>query len=151
RIGPGWLIVGLTLSLALAAQENDSLAKRLDRLARWLKSPRESIRLEAVTELNDISIESARPLLLRAVQDTSTVVRAAAATSLARSHDPQVVPFLRPLLKDSDEHIRAEGVWALANCGGKGVLPDVIPLCREDASGLVRFRAVWGLALIGDK
>jgi HEAT repeat protein len=39
----------------------------------------------------------------------------------------------------------------LSQIGGKEVLPEVVKLAREDPSGIVRFRAVWGLAHIGDR
>ncbi|MEI6082834.1 MAG: HEAT repeat domain-containing protein [Verrucomicrobiota bacterium] len=142
------IIVCFALTGLLLAQEPES---RLDRLTRWLRSPRASIREEAVTELDTVPINSALPLLLSALSDSSTVVRAAAASSLARTADKRAVPALRPLLKDDDEHVRAAAVWALCHTAGKAILPDVLSMCLDDASGIVRFRAVWGLAFIGDK
>jgi len=146
------LIVSLVFAGLLFAQEPETrLDRQIDRLTRWLRSPRASIREEAVTELDTVPIANALPLLISALSDSSTVVRAAAASSLARAHDKRAVPALRPLLKDDDEHVRAAAVWALCHTGGKAILPEVLPLCRDDASGIVRFRAVWGLAFIGDK
>ncbi|MCG3148457.1 MAG: hypothetical protein PCFJNLEI_01901 [Verrucomicrobiae bacterium] len=146
-----FLFSSVVLAGVLLAQDSAPALQQIDRLSRWLRSPRESIREEAVAELNTVAIDRALPLLVVALSDSSTVVRAAAATSLSRAQDPRVVAALRPLLKDPDNHVRAAAVWGLCHTGGKAVLPDVLPLCLDDASGLVRFRAVWGLAIIGDK
>src|SRR6266436_1331255 len=97
------LLAGL---VALAVRATDSSTDdRLDRLARWLRSPRESIRLEAVTELSSVPVADALSLLLSALTDTSVVVRAAVSGVLQHSRDPRVIPALRPLLKDADEHV----------------------------------------------
>lgn len=145
-------IVGLTITGLLCAREPESnLDRQLERLARWLRSPRTSIREEAVAELDRVPIDKALPLLLSSLHDSSTVVRAAIANSLIRSDDRQTITALRPLLQDGDEHVRAAAVSTLSRTAGKTILPDLLPLCRDDASGNVRFRVVEGLAWIGDK
>ncbi len=145
------MLIGLIAPIFGTAQETDSLSRRLDRLGRWMRSPRESIRLEAIVELQDIPNPNACTLLLSAVTDTSSVVRASVVSALSRTKDKRVVPAIRPLLKDSNEEVRASAAWTLCQSRDKTLLPDILALCRTDPSGLVRFRAVWGLAKIGDR
>jgi HEAT repeat protein len=145
-------VSGLTACLFLAnivcAQQADP---QLARLARWLKSPDASVRLDAVRELATLPPARSTPLMIGALKDPSAEIRGAAAWQLSQAKAPRVVEALRPLLKDDDDRVRAAATWSLSHVGGKAVLPDIIPLCRNDASGIVRFRAVWGLAFIGDK
>lgn len=135
----------LLLVVSASAQEN-----RLDRLSRWLRSPRASIRLEALTELEDLPVEHALPLLLPMMTDTNASVRSAAAWALRRSRADAAVAALRPLLKDDDEHVRAAAVGALCHNSGSALLSELARLGREDVSGSVRYRAISGLAVIGD-
>jgi hypothetical protein len=146
------IIVGLTIAgLLFAQQPESSLDRQIDRLTRWLRSPRASIREEAVAELDRVPIANARPLLITALRDSNAVVRASAANSLIRAEDNGAIMALRPLLNDPDEHVRAAAVWSLCHTTGKPILPQVLPLCCDDVSVLVRVRAVSGLACIGDR
>lgn len=145
-------LTALLLTAILLAQEAGTpMARQVDRLARWLRSPRESIREEAIAELQTVPITNALPLLISALGDSSTVVRAASATALARSQDPRVVAALRPLLKDEDDQVRAAAAWSLGHCGDRTVLPELLPVCRDDVSSVVRYRAVQSVGLLGDR
>ena len=139
------LAVFLLLPLSLFASDE------IERLQRSLKSPSEQNRLEALRELAAYPAAQSTPLILTALSDANSTIRGTAAWQLYSIKDPRVVPALRPLLKDSDDRVRAAAAWSISHIGGKAVLPDILPLCRDDASGVVRFRAVWGLAFIGEK
>ena len=151
-----WLLTGsvaflLAFSPAFAQTPPPKTDPQLDRIARWLNSKDESVRLEAVRELSQIRKPEAADLLLKALADTSASVRGAAAWTVESAPDPRIVSKLRDLLSDQNEQVRAAAVWSLSHTGGSAVLPDVIRLGKDDPSSVVRFRAVWGLAFIGDK
>ena len=76
--------------------------KKFERLARWLKSPDESVRVDAIQELTSMRDPAGIPLVLQSLQDTNAVVRGAAAWSLLLFRDPRVVSALRPVLNDED-------------------------------------------------
>jgi HEAT repeat protein len=145
-----WALPGLCLAQVSKPTQTET-NKKFERLARWLKSPDESVRVDAIQELTSGHDPAAIPLILQCLQDTNVSVRGAAAWGLLLSRGPQVVSALRPVLNDEDDRVRAAAVWSLSHAGGRAVLPDVIRLATNDASGVVRFRAVWGLAFCGDK
>ena len=145
-----WALPGLCL--AQVSNSTQTVAeKKFERLAHALRSPDESVRLEAIQELGSSHDPASIPLFLQGLQDKNTTVRSAAESGLLLYHGPQVASALRPLLNDEDDRLRAAAVWSLSHVGGRAVLPDVVRLATNDASGIVRFRAVCGLAFCGDR
>jgi len=142
-----------TASLIFAQQTPTSAnSAQLSRLDRWLRSPDESVREDAIRELSALRDPSATPLLLRGLQDSNEVIRATAAWSFCLgSSNPEIISGLRKALNDGNDRVRASAVWSLSHIGGRAVLPDVVRMATNDASGIVRFRATWGLAFIRDK
>jgi HEAT repeat protein len=146
----------LLLAPATAQQDAPQSNSHLQRLSRWLKSRDETVRLDAVKEASTLPKSESLPFLMQALKDPSAEVRSVAAWSLENVKDPQAVTALRQLLKEEkgdtegSDRVRAAAVWSLSHIGGRQVLPEVAKLAKEDPSGIVRFRAVWGLASIGD-
>jgi len=139
-----------TRVIVVAAQEPDAKTRQIERLGRWLNSTDQQTRLDAVRELSNLPQPDALPLILVAIKDPASDVRAAAAWSLERFPDPHSIAALRVTLKDQDDRVRAASAWAISHIGGSAVLPDVEALIT-DSSPLARFRAVWGLGIIGDR
>jgi HEAT repeat protein len=126
----------------LGAAETDSSRQQLERLAGWLRSPDEGEREDAIRELANLHSPEAFSLMLHGLQDTNAAIRASAAWSLVLApSSPETIIALRKVLADDNDRVRASAIW----------LPDVVRLATNDASGIVRFRAVWGLAFIHDK
>src|SRR5690242_11603219 len=104
-----WLLVlalpGLCLAQASGPMPTET-DKKFERLARWLKSPDESVRVDAIQELATIHDLAVVPLILQCLQDTNTAVRGAAAWSLLLYRGPEVVNALRPVLNDEDDRVR---------------------------------------------
>lgn len=151
-LATGCIAGALLVAGTLRAAETDSSKQELARLAKWLQSPDESEREDAIRELSNLRTRDAFSLMAHGLQDTNASIRASAAWSLVLAPPtPDTINALRKVLADDNDRVRASAVWTLAHIGGKAVLPDVVRLATNDASGIVRFRAVWGLAFIRDK
>ncbi|MCS7048370.1 MAG: HEAT repeat domain-containing protein [Verrucomicrobiae bacterium] len=144
-------VVVLSSPFAVAQQPN-SHQRKLDRIQRWVASKDPTVREQAVREAAlFLPADQARPILLQALKDPAPQVRAVAAWQLKDHRVPGVAEALLSLLQDENDRVRAAAVWALSGNAGRRYLKQIMQLSREDPSGVVRFRAVWGLGLIGDR
>ena len=73
-----WALPGLCLAQVSKPTQTET-NKKFERLARWLKSPDESVRVDAIQELTSGHDPAAIPLILQCLQDTNVSVRGAAA------------------------------------------------------------------------
>ncbi|MCS7049914.1 MAG: HEAT repeat domain-containing protein [Verrucomicrobiae bacterium] len=149
-----WLwLAALTVYLPPAfAQRPDSQQRKLERIQRWVASKDAALREQAIREAAlSLPPDQARPILLQALKDPAPQVRAVAAWQLKDHRVPGVAEALLSLLQDENDRVRAAAVWALSGNAGRRYLKQIMQLSREDPSGVVRFRAVWGLGLIGDR
>lgn len=159
RLPPrSWLPLLLGISLLVspvplhAQQPGTSQQRKRERIQRWVNSQDPTLREQAVREAAlSLPPEQARPILLAALKDPAPHVRAVAAWELKQHRVPGVAEALLPLLQDDNDRVRAAAVWALSGNAGRRYLKEIMHLSREDPSGVVRFRAVWGLGLIGDR
>lgn len=112
-------------------------------------------RLDAVAELGKSERAEAIPALVAALSDSSAAVRTSAADGLHRlpgiGRSADARQALLKLLSDENDRVRASAIWSLSHIGGPGVVDEAVRLGRNDASGVVRFRAVWGLAFLKDR
>lgn len=151
----GMMLLLLSIMLAYIpigfAEPPSAHQRKLDRIQRWVASKDPSLREQAVREAAlFLPPEQARPILLAALQDPAPQVRSVAAWQLKDHRGPGIAEALLPLLQDDNDRVRAAAVWALSINAGRRYLKEIMHLSREDPSGVVRFRAVWGLGLIGD-
>lgn len=132
-------------SVAGAQTEPD---RRFDRLQRLLRSPRETMRVEALQQLDSLTTAQRLTLLIPASEDPSPAVRRAAVRALERCRHQRVAVVLAARLRDADEHVRADAVAALARLDGPRYLAEISALVRHDPAAAVRVRAVAGLGTI---
>ncbi|WP_396122299.1 HEAT repeat domain-containing protein [Cyanobium sp. ATX 6A2] len=103
-------------------------AKAPEALRQAASSPDAGIRAAAVAALGDqiqaLGDVRARQLLLYALDDPDTEVRAEAATLLGKLHEPEwACPRLLPLLTDAEEQVRKNAALSLMKLGAKHALP----------------------------
>jgi HEAT repeat protein len=149
-----FLLIALTVLPGVAGfGQSDSPAesRRVDRLQRMLRSPRENIRLEAVHQLEHFPVSQRLNPLIHATQDPAPAVREAAATALQRSRHPRATAAVERLLQDPVDTVRAAAVTAICYLDGRRFLPTVIEIGRTDSSPRVRFRAIAGVGIIREK
>src|SRR5260221_8683043 len=107
----------VALSEAETAEMESPPNQQLGRLARWLNSPDESVREDAVRELSALRDPAALPLILRCLHDSNDVIRATAAWSLCLASGPDAVNALRKALDDENDRVRASAAWSLSHIG----------------------------------
>lgn len=143
-----WVLVITTTTLVVkATQPTDDVAD----LRRWLQSDDPTLRLEAVKQLAEVKTSSAGRLLAQALDDSNPSVRALAASALRGYRGSGVVSGLQKALEDEDHRVRASAVWSLCHTGDLSSLERICGLAQNDPASLVRFRATWGLGILGDR
>jgi HEAT repeat protein len=142
----GLLLGILSCSLASSAAEVD-----VSGLINSLRSPTESVRLEAIDRLGRAGPEAAEAVgaLTRLLEDESAMVRAHAAQALGHVGAPAKpsVQALASLITDEDGHVRRAAVQAIADIRpGPEVGVPIIVKVLEDADPAARIRALNALA-----
>lgn len=93
-----------------------------------------------------------RPSILRALEDPSAQVRAAAAVALGRISDGSVVPALRPLLDDASVQVREAALLALGATGSEEAAEILLAVAETGAAPRSREQVssdAQALALVG--
>lgn len=136
----------LSCSLAASAAEAD-----VSELIQSLRSPTESVRLEAIDRLGRAGPKAAEAVgaLTRLLEDESATVRAHAAQALGHIGAPAkpAVKALASLITDEDALVRRAAVGALQDIRpGPEVGVPIIVKVLEDADPAARIRALDALA-----
>ena len=104
----GWV------GLALVASATPAYADRIDDLSRTLEQEKdEKARIAAAVGLGRLADARAVPALVRALRDSSAVVRGVAASALGRIGDTRAVPGLERLKNDTSDVVRTRAKEAL--------------------------------------
>ena len=103
-------------------------AKAPEALRQAASSPDARVRAAAIAALGEqiqaLGDDQARQLLLTALDDLDSEVRAEAATLMGKLQEPEwACPRLLPLLTDSEEQVRKNAALSLMKLGAKDALP----------------------------
>ena len=101
-------------------------------------------------DVNRWEREKAVELLIKALKDSDSDVREAAALALGKIGDKRTVEPLIKALKDSNRWVCAFAALALGKIGDKRAVGPLIKALK-DSNKAVRNAAVWALGEIGDK
>jgi HEAT repeat protein len=136
------LLLAIGCWLALACLTAEAADPAVTQLIGQLKSPDESVRLKAITQLGAEGEKAADAVvpLAELLNDQSPVLRALAARALGDIGAPakSVVPQLTSLLKDPDNAVRRQAVHALIAIrpGSNVILPLFIKLMEDSDPGV---------------
>ena len=125
----------------------------LEQIATLLQSPDVKDRVLGMIELQKeaMPIETALPLIKRALADENVQVRGMAAFSLGIKPSPENLEILVQILdKDSDHNMRAIAAGALGYLKDKQALPSLRHAFYEDTHWLVQFSAAVALGNLQD-
>jgi hypothetical protein len=112
------------VALALLLQTGVAQADRLDDLARTLDADRnEKARIAAAVALGQLANERCVPSLMRALTDTSSVVRSVSASALGHIGDPRAIPALERALSDDNPTVRSAARDALGKLRPQEIMP----------------------------
>jgi HEAT repeat protein len=110
------------------------------------------IRALTCTQVREVVVglgAPAVPALIKALGDSDSAVRRAAAEALGKLGDPQAVPALIQALGDSDSAVRRAAAEALGAIGDPQAVPALIQ-ALGDSDWDVRRAAAWALGKLGD-
>jgi HEAT repeat protein len=109
-------VVGARLILLLGVSLGSvAWAGQIEDLARTIEKDRsEKARIAAVVTLGNLADPRGVPTLVRALADSSPVVRGVAATALGHIRDPRAIPALERALDDESEGVRTRARDALS-------------------------------------
>jgi bilin biosynthesis protein len=118
-------------------------ARAPDALRQAASSPDATIRAAAVAALGEqiqaLGDDHARQLVLTALNDPVSEVRAEAATLLGKLHEAEwACPRLLPLLSDAEEQVRKNVALALMKLKAKDALPALQTAVNQEAQPSVR-------------
>ncbi len=142
-------------NIAFALERLDRAA--FHRAANTLMAHRQAIiRLNAAFVLGDVKARDERPLLEKALTDSSDFVRTSAVVALGKVGDEAATPALERLLDDANPTVREEAVYALFALSGErrtDLVHDRLfasPFARSPAGRATRARAALVLGRAGD-
>lgn len=112
-------------------------ARAPEALRQAASSPDARVRAAAIAALGDqiqaLGDDQARQLLLTALDDLDSEVRAEAATLMGKLQEPEwACPHLIPLLDDSDEQVRKNAALSLMKLGAKDALPALMASADQE-------------------
>ena len=141
----------LVAAAALRAIGSNSIPPLATALARGANAERYGAAL--ALSFFPASAKTVAPLLIEALKDFDTRVRARAAISLGAmpGEDEKVVPALAAALADSSSSVRSAAVASLRECGtaAKSAIPALVTVVIKDAEDANRLAAVQSLLVIG--
>jgi bilin biosynthesis protein len=118
-------------------------AKAPEALRQAASSPDARVRAAAIAALGEqiqaLGDDQARQLLLTALDDLDSEVRAEAATLMGKLQEPEwACPRLLPLLTDSEEQVRKNAALSLMKLGARDALPALKASVEQEVQPGVR-------------
>ncbi|HKZ81449.1 MAG TPA: HEAT repeat domain-containing protein [Pyrinomonadaceae bacterium] len=108
-------------------------------------------RRDAVMRLGAMNHPEASRVALRALSDTSAIIRATAAAAILWLRSEDAAAALIPNLKDKEEFVRQESAYALGRTRSRAALAPLISLFESDKKPGVRSAAAVALGQLGDQ
>jgi HEAT repeat protein len=133
-----------------AAQELTPLQRKIETERARLSSSDVETRRDAVMRLAALNRPEAARAAIAALNDSSPVVRAAAAHALQFLDHAEAAALLVPLLRnDKDEFVRRETAYALGEAHNQNAISELIAALAQDKSPAVRAAAAVALGEVG--